>query len=67
VKKLVIIRHGAYGNDGCLNEFGKGQIKSLAEKLREHMSGDKVVLLSSTANRARQSAEIISSVLGVEH
>lgn len=67
MKKLVIVRHGVYSDDDCLTDFGKWQIKSLAQKILEHTAEGKVVLLSSTADRARQSAEIIGSILGVEH
>lgn len=67
MKKLVLARHGDYGDDYCLNELGKKQMRLLAEELKKHTNCDKVVILSSTADRARQSAEVLSEVLGVEH
>jgi phosphohistidine phosphatase SixA len=67
MKKLVIARHGSYGHDDCLDDFGKKQIRLLAEELKKLINGDKVVILSSTAERARQSAEILAEVLVVEH
>lgn len=67
MNKLVITRHGPYGPDYCLNDRGRKQMRLLAEQLRPQIDGDKIVILSSTADRARQSAEILGEVLGATH
>ncbi|MDP3882493.1 MAG: phosphoglycerate mutase family protein [Candidatus Staskawiczbacteria bacterium] len=68
MKKLFIVRHGDYTDDGeYLNEplssLGKKQADSLADKLEGHVDKASVVILSSTSLRATQFAEIISARL----
>lgn len=67
MKKLIIARHGAYGDDLNLSPFGQQQMMSLAKQIKGHINGDRVVILSSTAPRAQQSAEILAQHLGVIH
>ncbi len=67
MKKLIVVRHGQYDNTGHLSDAGHEQIRVLASKLKklidENMS---IVVLTSPASRARESADIISNVLGVK-
>lgn len=68
MKKLVVVRHGDYededNDDEKLSSLGEKQIAQLAEKLESHLNGFSVVILSSTALRARQSAEILVDKFG---
>lgn len=66
MKKLVVVRHGQYGHDDHLNEVGRYWIKHLAKTLGVHLNGGSVLLLTSPADRARESAEIIGAHFGVE-
>jgi len=65
MKKLVIVRHGTYGADDKLNDDGRKEINLLAENLKKVLFDGIVKVLTSPADRARESAEIICSVLGV--
>ncbi len=66
VKKLILVRHGHYDyGDGNLTNKGFVQITGLAKKLFDVLNGSSILMLSSTAPRAVQSAEIISKELGV--
>ena len=60
MKKLVVVRHGDYGDDGHLNEAGVKQLEGLASKLAAAVGTGKVLILSSPAIRTKESAEIIS-------
>ncbi|MGW8185544.1 MAG: histidine phosphatase family protein [Candidatus Moraniibacteriota bacterium] len=62
---LIVVRHGAYDDDFNLNHRGKDQIQRLSEKLKDFVNGNKILLLSSPAPRASQSAKIISEKLNV--
>ncbi|MCX6812263.1 MAG: histidine phosphatase family protein [Candidatus Berkelbacteria bacterium] len=72
MKKLVIVRHGDYcysDGENVLSHAGEDQIRELIEKLvAENViinSGGELVILSSTARRAVDSAKIIAEALGV--
>lgn len=67
MKKLVLVRHGSYGGDDHLSSDGRRQIEALAKKLKTFVNGASIVILTSIADRARESAEILSSFFGVEH
>lgn len=60
MKYLVVVRHGEY-SDGRLNNRGRAQMGTLAEKLRPLTNGATVLILASTTDRARESARILSS------
>lgn len=67
MNKLIIARHGSYDTRNLrLNELGRKQILALSEKLENHVNGEPVIILSSTADRAIESAEILSEELGIE-
>lgn len=65
MKQLIVVRHGQYGHDDRLNDRGRTQIGALADKLKSLMNGATVMILTSTVDRARESAEILSSAFGV--
>jgi len=61
---LVIIRHGADDDrTGGLTQLGQQQIASLGEQLGPVMVG-KTLILTSTAKRARESADILRGLHG---
>ena len=64
MKTLVIVRHGDY-NGPRLSDRGRNQMKTLGEKLQTLINGSSVLLLTSIAGRAKESAEVLGSVLGV--
>lgn len=64
MKQLIIVRHGDYKGDGHLSDQGKKQISQLTFRLKSLLNGDAVTIMSSTAPRAIDSAEIISNILG---
>ena len=67
MKKVILVRHGnCHEATGQLDDEGRAQIEILVEILRAHLNGRSVRMLSSTAARAVQSAEIIARRLAVE-
>ncbi|MFC1615102.1 hypothetical protein ACFL22_00925 [Patescibacteria group bacterium] len=69
MKKLIVVRHGAY-DTGTMNLNGEGhqQISDLVPKICDTIADGTAIILSSTAPRAEQSASILSDelVLAVE-
>lgn len=65
MKNLIIARHGLCAEDGNLDVCGKSQIVKLSIKLELVLTGGVVCVLSSTVDRAVQSARIISWSFGV--
>lgn len=65
---LIIVRHGDYDDFGKknLSYEGKKFIRRLAEEIIHFTKDKKVIILSSNAKRASESAEIIKTKLGVE-
>jgi len=69
MKYLLVMRHGNYNrSSGNLTDFGKEQIKRIAEEMKtiigEIYNGH--YLLSSSAPRSKQSAKIIANFFGLE-
>ncbi|MCX6718684.1 MAG: histidine phosphatase family protein [Candidatus Staskawiczbacteria bacterium] len=60
MERLVLVRHGDYGLDGHLSDTGRQQIVELAEVLADNINGSSMLVLSSTAPRAIDSAMIIA-------
>lgn len=58
-KRVIVIRHGHYGQDHNLSEQGKNDIANLAIKLLPEIQGEDIICLTSMAPRALQSAEIL--------
>lgn len=65
MKKLILVRHGEYGWNNQLTDYGRQQIASLSEQLKPHVNGASLLILSSVAPRASESAEILGSAFGV--
>lgn len=66
MNKLIIVRHGEYGPDDRLNSRGRAHIEKLSNNLKQLIGDETVLILSSIAVRAVESAEIIAAALGVE-
>jgi phosphohistidine phosphatase SixA len=64
MKKIIIARHGHYsGRD--LDQCGRGEMKAMGEALASLLGAHSIRVVSSTAPRALQSAEILSDRLSV--
>jgi phosphohistidine phosphatase SixA len=69
LQRIIIARHGAYiGSNGelVLSNEGKRQATRLAEKLKGVATG-KTVVITSSARRAVETAEIIARALSVPY
>jgi len=67
LKRIIVARHAAYTGEHpniVLNETGRTQSWELAQKLAKIAAGT-VCLISSSAPRALQTAEIVGVALGV--
>ena len=64
MKRLIVVRHGEYGDNGGLNTNGQAQIDALADRLHRLIDRASVLILSSTAVRARESAKILAKAFG---
>lgn len=65
-KKVILVRHGMRmpPMDELL-PFGREQMRHVAEQIKPHCPTEGTLLLTSTSNRGRQSAEIIAIALGL--
>lgn len=73
---IILVRHGEAENnvgeltggwtDTPLTERGLRQASAIAERLRGELTGQACRIVSSDLRRAKQTAEVIGSVLGVE-
>ncbi|HNW09126.1 MAG TPA: histidine phosphatase family protein [bacterium] len=63
---LILVRHGDYSHTGQLNNRGIIQIESLAQKIKMVSNGNRALILTSPADRARQSAEILGRNLSAQ-
>ncbi|MFA6475835.1 MAG: phosphoglycerate mutase family protein [Candidatus Paceibacterota bacterium] len=68
MKDIVAARHCAYDGDpelktDRLSEYGREQAWALAEELKEVVGEYPVTIVSSTANRAVETAQILEEVL----
>ena len=62
LKQIFLVRHADYcggGLDPVLSEYGKRQSLDLAKKINASLGIGDVTIWSSSANRARETAEII--------
>jgi len=67
VKKLIILRHGNYNSSGLTGD-GMRQIRSVSPKIAEEIGNSQdACIISSTAIRAKQSADILSKILGIPY
>ncbi|MFZ2205364.1 MAG: hypothetical protein WAV23_02125 [Minisyncoccia bacterium] len=66
LRKIIIIRHGEYTMGQCLTEKGKKQTNDLIPELvKSLMNEKKVLLLSSSAPHAEESAKMLSDALNI--
>lgn len=63
MKYLIVARHGQYGNDDRLDNVGRNQVSDLAKEIKNLQGMSRVIILSSTAARAFESAEILAKQL----
>lgn len=64
LEQICIVRHGIYGSDDRISDEGKDQMRQLASALKECWTGlAPITLLTSTAPRAQDSAEILEGIL----
>lgn len=64
---LIVLRHGHYNPNFSLSDKGKDDIKKITEIIALLSKDyDNIVILSSLANRAMETAEIISKRLNVD-
>lgn len=69
VEHLIVGRHGAYldaGSDPGLNATGKAQARTMAQLILERTPDLKRTILSSTALRASEFADIMAELLGID-
>ncbi|KKT26439.1 MAG: Protein containing Phosphoglycerate mutase // Nucleotidyltransferase [Parcubacteria group bacterium GW2011_GWA2_43_9b] len=62
---LVIVHHGDYDEQHQITKKGRSNILGWVQQLRDLIDGNRALLLSSTAKRASQSAQVIAESLGV--
>lgn len=68
LKNLVLVRHAAYdggGPDPKLSSGGKEQSSDLAAAIRSLVGQEKVIIWSSSAARAKETAEIIKQEMSL--
>lgn len=64
---LIVIRHGVYDHNERLSGLGKEQMLDLVGALGPLLAGRKTSLLTSTAPRARDSAEVLADGLSLDY
>jgi phosphohistidine phosphatase SixA len=65
MRRLIIVRHGDYGEDYHLSQYGIEQITLLSTMLKATTNGESIAILSSVATRAVDSAKILGKAFGV--
>lgn len=63
MEKLIVVRHAPYGSDDRINAWGRDVTEMLIERLRPLITGQKVRILTSTEDRAKDTADIIAREL----
>ncbi len=70
LKNLFLVRHGAYSGSGDahLSSHGEQQAKELAQKIKGKLNGNsgELIIWTSAANRAIETAVILDRELGVK-
>jgi phosphohistidine phosphatase SixA len=68
-KEIIVVRHADYersdsnDKDPHLSNYGKSQAKKLGEKIKERVGDANVVIWFSSANRAKETADILKEIL----
>jgi broad specificity phosphatase PhoE len=67
LEKLVVLRHGQYEQNGDLSTTAEDLLREQAKKIKEIFGSDlaDIVIISSQAKRALQSAAILVYALGI--
>ena len=63
MRRLIIVRHGRYRTDGSLSLFGRESIRELVCRLESLVDEGPILVLSSSAKRAYESANILAEAL----
>lgn len=63
MKHLFIARHGKYGYDDRLDDYGRQQMEKLGNAMKEILNGSSAHIISSTALRALDSSEVLKAQL----
>lgn len=66
MKHLFVARHGNYGYDNRLDNVGREQMTDLSRSIKGVLGDNSAYIVSSTAPRALDSAEVLTSQLGLE-
>lgn len=65
MEKLLIVRHGSCNRDSRLSETGRMEMAELAKFVQTFLNGNPVLILSSSAQRACDSAMVMGDILNV--
>jgi len=65
MKHLFVARHGNYGGDRRLNDYGRKQMEVLGKAIKEILNRGSVRVISSTAPRALDSSEVLIAQLAL--
>lgn len=63
MKKLILVRHGAYSGRN-LSPLGQAQIRAVAASVGQRINGSSVVVLTSTVPRAVEAGRILAEAFG---
>ncbi len=67
MKKLIVVRHGAYDVATMnLHDIGRRQMLDISPKIHDAIGNDTAIILSSTAPRAEQSAQVLADQLNTD-
>ena len=64
MEHFFLVRHGSYDKNRHLDHRGREQIAELSRVVREILGKGRIQILSSSADRARESAETLASEIG---
>ena len=65
MKHLFIARHGFYGEDHRIDNFGCRQMELLGEAIKKILNSGSAYILSSTAPRALDSSQVLAVQLSL--
>ncbi len=65
MKHLFVVRHGDYGGDDRINDYGRQQMETLGKAMKQILNGSSAYLFSSTAPRALDSSQILAVQLAL--
>jgi len=65
MKHLFVARHGDYGRDDRISDYGCRQMEALGKAIKQILNGRSAYLFSSTAPRALDSSQILAAQLAL--